>query len=178
MDRRGIFQKDEVSHLKEKFKKKFINTTQAIENKSSVNSLAQLSKFLNNVPEKHHEVIILQKITKKEDALQYALNKKCYKLFLVLINKIDAREYFQTNDLLQVAIESKDDKQVDTVLRAYERSEVRFVLSALPDRTKGLLYDGNWNKDVIERLYPYTTSYFIPRGQNKAKMFSLTCYTT
>ena len=95
-----------------------------------------------------------------------------------MLNKINAREYLRTNDLLQVAIESKDDKQVDTVLRAYERSEVRIVLSALPNRTKSLLYGGNWNKDVIERLYPYTTSYFIPRGQNKAKMFSLTCYTT
>lgn len=192
MDRRGIFKKDDkkgknrptVNSWKKKFKKEVITITEqnrtrtAIESKIAVNQLTRVTKILEKVSEEHHESIILQKIDKNEDALQYTLNGKCYRLFLVLIGKIDARRYLNTHDILQSSIESKDDKQLDAVLLAYERSEVRITLASLPENTKQMLFEGSWNKDVIERLFPHTTSYFIPRGQAKSKMFALVCYTT
>ena len=42
---------------------------------------------------------------------------------------------------------------------------------------KNLLYGGDWNRKVIKRLYSLTNSHFIPRGQQKAKMYSVICYT-
>ena len=74
-------------------------------------------------------------------------------------------------------MESNDDQHFGTVLRAYERSGVPIILEELPENMKNLLYGGNWNRYVIKRLYSLTTSYFIPRGQQIAKMYSVICYT-
>ena len=142
------------------------------------NQLTPVLKVLIRIPAEHHEETILQKIEKRENGLMYALNRRCYKLFLVLMNKINAQDYLNRHELLEQAIESKDDKKLDTIVLAYERANVNIALPALPKRIKPLLYEGSWSQDVIARLYPHTTSYFIPRGQEKAKMFAFVCYTT
>lgn len=165
--------KKEIEKLKKSFKAELKLVKKG---GKKVNQLTPVTKILCDIPEEHHEATICQIIEKKEDGLEYTLKGKCYRLFLVLLNKINARMYLSNSDLLQKAIESQDDTAVDVVLQGYERSDVNIIIAALPEKTKRILYEGSWSKDVVERLYPHTSSYFIPRGQKKAKMIAILCY--
>lgn len=110
------------------------------------------------------------------DAIQYALNNKGYQLFIALLNKVDANEYFKHhNNLLELAIESNTgrNERVNAVLTAYEKFSIPMDIHKLPEKTLQKLYDESWDGNIIKLLYNGTNSFFIPRGQRKAKMQSM-----
>lgn len=118
--------------------------------------------------------LILQRFNgKKHDAIQYALNNRNYKLFIALLTKVDVHGYFeQHGDLLKLAIEAKNDKdkRLAAVLTAYFKFKIHLDLRKLPERTYKKLYEESWSGDIIKLLYDNTATFFIPRGQDKAKM--------
>ena len=136
--------------------------------------------------EEDREVIVLSKLfkykdkkTKHErmvDSIQFALLFNSLKLFYALLQKVDSRGYLNQYELLEQAIMSKDEKQLTIVLRVYKQHEVRISLASLDDKAHQALFHSSWSMDIVELLYPYANQFFIPRGQDKAKMYAFICY--
>ena len=125
MDRGGLPDNDdEVSQRKRKFKQRLTKAHHAIENIDQFLT-KKIRTLVKNAPAKYHNEMILQTVTTKENALLYSLNRQCYKLFLGLMRKIDAKEYLlSTHDLLQNTFESNDDQHFGTVLNALSAQEL------------------------------------------------------
>lgn len=117
---------------------------------------------------------------KREDALQYALRKQQYRLFLALFAKVNQWAYVNRHNLLRQAIEAQKDKDrhLAAILLAYNQYKLPIDINTLPEPTKQKLYDGSWSLEIIKGLYNQTNSFFIPRGQGKAKMQALIYYNT
>ena len=121
------------------------------------------------------------KTTKQEivtDSIQFALKHDCLKLFHALLIKVDARDYLNKFEILENTIMYNDDRMLEIVLKAYNKHEVRISLAGLSEEPRDVLFNSSWNMKIVELLYPYANSFFIPRGQEKAKMFAFVCYNT
>lgn len=176
LTRKGKAKEDQSPSVDE-LKKEFKNELKAAA-KGACHQLTPVTKVLCKIPENEHESTIFQNVRRSENCLQYAFNKKCYTLYLVMVKKIDARKYLTSYKLLEQAIQSRDDKQLQTILQAYHDADVLISLAKLSSKSMQELYEGSWNSDIVEKIYPHVSSYFIPRGQEKAKMYAYVCYIT
>ena len=136
--------------------------------------------------------IILEKINHKDkigqktrkmvmNSIQIALLYKSIKIFRILLNQLDRlklREYLETYELLDQAFVSLDDDQVGEVLARYSDLSIDINPTRLCDLAQTCLHEGSWNQATIAALYPFMRSCFVPREQNKAKMYALVCYNT
>ena len=151
--------------------------------KDNVEGVNRVLGYLRDkdLDEKYQSDIISQIMKgKKMDSVQYALKNKLLKLFLALFAKVDHKDYVSKHNLLYIALESKSDKEkcLEAVLRAYHQNSLSIDLRTLPAQSKQRLYDGSWSSEIIKCLYNQTDSFFIPRGQKKAKMYALVYYNT
>lgn len=167
----------EAKSLRE-LQKAFCTAVKTAVKKKGAGSPFRVLKYLNSIDQQHHEATILLPIEKRKDSVQFALDGSCTKLFILLLAKIDAKVYLNSNKLLEKAICEGNETMVKAVLLAHERNDVEVFLSTFNERTKRRLYDGSWSQAVIQKLYPHTSSFFIPRGQAKAKMMALVYYNT
>ena len=58
-------------------------------------------------------------------------------------------------------------------LHCHERFHLREKIQQLPEGINRKLFEGSWTSEVILNLYGEQDSYFIPRGQKKARMYAL-----
>lgn len=143
------------------------------------NKTIEILKKLDNV---HQQALILEKfdirvkhqkkkrkVERELNSIQVALIFKKFKFLRVLLDKIDQRKYLENYELLNQAVMSRDDDQLQRVLDLYKIYDV--PLAHRPDKT-------SWNQDTIEALTPYMKSCIILSEQNKAKMFAFVCYNT
>ena len=147
-----------------------------------------MNGILAPLNEEDRETVILEKFDfKKEktslsvDGIQFALHFGLYKLLKILLNKVSASNYLEDHNhkLLEQAVLSGDEKQLKHVItQIYEYEGVQIVLPSLSDEAFRFLHTESWTQDTIEVLYPYTSSYFIPRGQKKAMMNAFVRYNT
>ena len=121
------------------------------------------------------------KITKEDvliDSIQLALTHECLKLFHALLIKVDARDYLNKFEILENTIMYNDDRMLEIVLRAYNKHEVRISLAGLSRESREVLFNSSWNMEIIQLLYQFDNSFFIPRGKEKAKINTFIRYNT
>ena len=142
----------------------------------------KVTKFLNDLDldTDYQEALIRAPVKRKEDAIQYVLRKQQYKLFLALFAKVNQRDYISKYNLLVQALKAKTDKDryLIAVLNGYHCYELPINVDQLPSELKQKLYEESWSSEIIKCLYNKTNSFFIPRGQDKAKMQALIYYNT
>lgn len=115
---------------------------------------------------------------KRMNSIQIALYYNSFAVLKVLLNRIDRPEYLEKYELLDQAVISLDDAQLNEVLKHYADCLIDVNCTRLCPEAQSCLYEGSWNQTTIEALYPFTKSFFIPREQKKAKMVALVCYNT
>lgn len=121
----------------------------------------------------------------KWDAIQYAFENKCPKLFMALMNRISkqrAAKHLADNRFLQRALETKSEKekQLQATLAVYDEHKLPIDIEELqlPEAIKHKLQNSSWSDETVKRLYDKTKTFFIPKGQRKSKMHALSYYNT
>lgn len=104
-----------------------------------------------------------------------------YKLVQEGYTKEELWKYAQQgNSLLELVIEypGNTNNLLADLLAVYDKNNIPLDIQNLPSITRARLYANSWGVEVLNGLYDKSDTYFIPRGQNEAKMHALLCYNT
>lgn len=157
-----------------------MNLIQQLEIKEERRTLStKIPEILSHLELWKQKTLILSPIEKGKDVIQLCIKKKHYKLLICFLSKLepsDLQRYSQGQDYLLVkAIESDDDNFLSAIITSYKRVslDIRESIRGLPEVTSEALLKGSWHSEVILNLFGELDSYFIPRGQKKAKMYAM-----
>lgn len=153
----------------------------AIENLKS-ECLKDVVALMETLDEQTQRFVAMQRINEKySNSIMLAVASKNYKLIIVLIKRIGVEgfeSFLKEHDLLAQAILSGKDKFLESVLVAYSKMPVSLnkYIAMLPENAQKSLKKRSWGTNVLKLMYDHTDTFFIPRGQRKAKMHALVAH--